>query len=138
MHRTLGSFPTRIRVNRWLFTRECGPKELIAPKRCWTLDLEGSKPSKPRPSPLGPTPWGCNYEVIINKKETINIKWTFDPWFPHIRHDIGHYKQLVSYFNSKISMQTFLSEHLENFRNQLHLLLASGNFVVNFYIVTII
>ena len=58
VHRTLGSFPTRIRVSHWLFTRGCGPKELFAPKRCWTLDLKGSKPSRPRPSPLGPTPWG--------------------------------------------------------------------------------
>ena len=34
VHLTLGSFPTRIRVNCWLFTKGCGPKELFVSKRC--------------------------------------------------------------------------------------------------------
>ena len=39
VHCTIGSFSIRIRVNRWLFTKECEPKELFTSKWCWTLDL---------------------------------------------------------------------------------------------------
>jgi hypothetical protein len=33
VHRTLGSFPTRNWLSRWLFTRGCGPKRLFAPMK---------------------------------------------------------------------------------------------------------
>ena len=45
------------------FLQSNNPKGLNAPKLCWTLDLVGSIPSRPRPSPLGPSPWGCNEKI---------------------------------------------------------------------------
>ena len=69
VYRTLGSFHTQDWVNCWLFTKGCNPKGLFAPKRCWTLNLEGSKPPRQL---LGPTPWG--YDLFDNYARFPNTK----------------------------------------------------------------
>jgi hypothetical protein len=43
------------------------------------LDLEGSKPPRPRPSPLGLTPWGYIYIFSHIRKHTTPPPFIFKP-----------------------------------------------------------
>ena len=71
-----------------VFTRGCCSKGLFAPKRCWTLDLEGSEPPRPRPfitwaKPLGfsVSIWGLHVFILMILKQAAIICRVICYWF---------------------------------------------------------